>query len=531
MSKVEAGGADSTNELDDSPVAETAAGKNVEAPDDPSDDEIELVIGVTRAVGTPASAAMTQLRNSLGNYGYEVYTIKISDLIRDNLASRMAKSTPPEKLDLRHPSDRARVLIQHGNLMCEEAENNGELAIRAVTEIHDHRIAAAEDDSGADTQDLGDALEVDDGVTQSSRRAYIVDSLKRPEEVQTLRGVYGDHFVLLGLQASERLRFESLLSSYTPHHEGSGEDLRQVALDLMEKDGAEATEFGQDMLRTFPMSDVFVNVDSKESAYDETRRFVEILFDDPQSQGPTAAEHGMQLATQTSALSPELGLRVGAVIVGSNGDVLAAGSNHHPTLEGSPDFDAGAVDVRRLALDTLTMLDDAGLLSTDAHDELATRGSDYVADLLRTDLKEAQIRDVTEYQRPVHAEMNALISAARQRVDLSDATVYVTAYPCHNCAKHLIAVGLKVVYLEPYAKSRATAMYGRDTEEFAPFTGVAPSRFDPWFVSGRSGDRKDRDGVRVEWSPSVKLEATPIVSRHITSASCQKREDYVISRP
>ena len=41
--------------------------------------------------------------------------------------------------------------------------------------------------------------------------------------------------------------------------------------------------------------------------------------------------------------------------------------------------------------------------------------------------------------------------------------MYVTTFPCHNCAKHIIAAGLeRVVYLEPYPKSRAKTLYDED---------------------------------------------------------------------
>ena len=50
-----------------------------------------------------------------------------------------------------------------------------------------------------------------------------------------------------------------------------------------------------------------------------------------------------------------------------------------------------------------------------------------------------------------HAEANALAFAARQGISTDDSTLYVERSPCVDCARLLIAVGIKrVVYLVPY---------------------------------------------------------------------------------
>lgn len=51
----------------------------------------------------------------------------------------------------------------------------------------------------------------------------------------------------------------------------------------------------------------------------------------------------------------------------------------------------------------------------------------------------------------IHAEMNAIIWAARKGISIEDATIYVTLEPCSECSKNLIASGIKrIVYLKPY---------------------------------------------------------------------------------
>lgn len=51
----------------------------------------------------------------------------------------------------------------------------------------------------------------------------------------------------------------------------------------------------------------------------------------------------------------------------------------------------------------------------------------------------------------IHAEMNALIWAARKGISVEGATIYVTLEPCSECSKNLIASGIKrIVYDRSY---------------------------------------------------------------------------------
>jgi len=51
----------------------------------------------------------------------------------------------------------------------------------------------------------------------------------------------------------------------------------------------------------------------------------------------------------------------------------------------------------------------------------------------------------------IHAEMNAIIWAARKGISIEGATIYVTLEPCSECSKNLIASGIKrIVYLKEY---------------------------------------------------------------------------------
>ena len=51
----------------------------------------------------------------------------------------------------------------------------------------------------------------------------------------------------------------------------------------------------------------------------------------------------------------------------------------------------------------------------------------------------------------IHAEMNAIIQAAKHGVSIKDSEIYITASPCINCLKALLNAGIKTIYYDkPY---------------------------------------------------------------------------------
>ena len=55
---------------------------------------------------------------------------------------------------------------------------------------------------------------------------------------------------------------------------------------------------------------------------------------------------------------------------------------------------------------------------------------------------------VDKHNYVIHAEANAILNYRGSLKDLDHATVYVTLFPCHECAKTLVQAGIgEVVYL------------------------------------------------------------------------------------
>ncbi len=124
-------------------------------------------------------------------------------------------------------------------------------------------------------------------------------------------------------------------------------------------------------------------------------------------------------------------------------------------------------------------------------DELLNRGRELFAG--------SALMDIMEFGRAVHAEMEALLSAARSGTSPVDGTLYTTTFPCHNCAKHIVAAGIRrVVYVEPFPKSKAIDLYGdsitltdsKNKVKFEPFSGIGPRRFFDLFSMGLSSGSK-----------------------------------------
>ena len=76
--------------------------------------------------------------------------------------------------------------------------------------------------------------------------------------------------------------------------------------------------------------------------------------------------------------------------------------------------------------------------------------------------------------------------------------MFTTTYPCHNCARHIVAAGISsVVYIEPYRKSLAIALHNdaisEDPEDkkrvvFRQYDGIAPQHYLTLFK--KKSDRK-----------------------------------------
>lgn len=237
---------------------------------------------------------------------------------------------------------------------------------------------------------------------------------------------------------------------------------------------------------------------------------------------PTHDEYGMYMAKSASLRSSDLSRQVGAAIFLDSGEIATLGCNEVPKAGGGTywmgdlpdgrDFVQGHDPNERhkvaLLVDIVDRLKKSSALA-ERFQEIESPYSIAKALLQETgaeSIRESRIMDLIEFGRIIHAEMSAVCDAARRGIPLKNATLYCTTFPCHICAKHIIASGIKrVVYIEPYPKSYATELHEdaieienefSDKVAFLPFRGISPFRYRDLFEKGK---RKYSGGEAQRW--------------------------------
>lgn len=426
----------------------------------------ELIIGLVSAVGAEKALVVELLKERLGLAGYRVLVVKVSSDIIPLF------SVIPE-----HGNDNYKKisdLIDGGNNARERIGDDSILALGVAAQIFKFR--------SQDDNDIPPPL---------AKTAVIVDSLKRPEEVEKLRLIYPAGFILVGVHEEESRRLRHLI-----RNQGVPED---NAKQLIRRDAEESkVKHGQRVNKTFHLADFFVRVsDSHDRLRGDIQRMVELWFGNPHLT-PTFDEHAMFLAFASALRSADLSRQVGAVIT-KDSQILSTGANDCPKANGGlywpirlPE-DGCIADIPGGRDYTRVDGDSNKAEQVRIIDQIVKDGSrsEYGLDSgkLRELLESSVIRDLTEYGRVVHAEMEALLSCARIGLSTVGTTLYCTTFPCHNCAKHIIAAGVsRVVYVEPYPKSKALQFHddsiakdGEDGQDgkvrFEPFVGIGPRRF------------------------------------------------------
>ena len=316
----------------------------------------------------------------------------------------------------------------------------------------------------------------------------------------------------------------------------------EQANDLIERDFEEAEEYGQRLNKTFSLADFFIRIDTNDGdaelhAQHEVERIVRIIFGHPYTT-PTFDEYAMYFAFAAALRSADLSRQIGAVVA-KDDQVLAHGANDCPKFDGGlywPEVTQDGVvdaengrdymrkmtdgDTERVGFDSNEM--EKNEIINKIIKEIPAEQRDSVKKILEA----SPISDLTEYGRVVHAEMEALLSCARVSISTKGATLYSTTFPCHNCAKHIVAAGIhRVVYIEPYPKSKALQFHDdsvylgftkpEEKVHFEPFVGVGPRRFFDLFSmqhgSGRNIDRK-KDGFAIDWDEAnakLRLQLSP----------------------
>jgi deoxycytidylate deaminase len=373
------------------------------------------------------------------------------------------------------------------------------------------------------------------------RQAYLFRSLKRPEEVTALRRIYGSNLIVIGVNCGREQRMENLAERIANSRFSAQRDkFRDKAERLILRDESDEQKlYGQRLRSTFAMADVFLDSSDVQEIAREINRFLDLLFGKPVVT-PTPDELGMAHAYISAMRSAEMGRQVGAAIADKEGNLVACGTNEVPKGHGGYYWDGSDYDKRdwRLGVDSsdqfkrsslgelLQVLSDKKFLS----EKIRKFDTPRQIEILRPLIKQTRYMQLIEFVRAVHGEMSALVDAASRGVSVQGCTIFVTTFPCHECARHIVASGIeKVVYIEPYAKSLALELHGDAIQldnagddrkiPFQPFLGVAPRNFSNIFAMQ---DRKSADGTVIAWDPAT---SNPRVSGSFWSYLPYEKED------
>jgi deoxycytidylate deaminase len=464
----------------------------------------ELVIAFTGPVGSGVSTACHEfIRQLREDFSYEPHYLKVSDIIKEH-ASEVGEDL---SADL-NPIQRVDQYQNAGNKL--RARRPSYLADRAIEQIN----AIRRQEKGVLEQ------ENTPDIPLQKRLAYVVDSLKNPEEVKRFRQIYGDLFWHVTVFAPDEVREKRLVAN----------SFEATAVrHIMKRDEQEGDDTGQQVSKTAHLADYFIrnHTDLLDSIKPGVRRFLDTIFGTRLST-PTRDETGMMKAASAAVRSACMSRQVGAAIYSAQQELIGVGCNDVPKaggglyssdLQGDEDKrcyrwggkqchnDAHKQDLAKKIARSVLEIQPNGIQLSDVYTKVASSNS----------------KNLIEFSRSVHAEMEAIVSVARSgKGSTVGSTLYTTTFPCHSCARHILAAGVaRVVFIEPYSKSLALELHNDAitvTDEplkvqFVQYEGFAP-RSSLRVFSSVGRERKSDTGKFVEVS---RRDASPLFPHPLDS--------------
>lgn len=467
----------------------------------------ELVIGLCGPIGTDIKFVSKKLKEIIEDtFDYQCIEIKMSKFIKIN----------QDIDDDVRSVDYYNQVIEKGNKL-RENHGNDILAKYAIHEIAKNRLKKS------------DGIEHSEDLVYSKRVCYIVNSIKHDDEFRLLKKVYQNIFYFIGVFSPLEIRKNNMLGMQI-----SKPDIET----LIEIDSEQPEKHGQKVSKTFMNADYFMRIeDSHEQIIrDKLTRFLDLIFG-TKIITPSVNENAMYLASSASANSACMSRQVGASITNENGEVISVGWNDVPKFGGNLYTEGDKNDHRCMNKNGGTCFNDQEkkLLVNLIGNELLDKKAIHVNQLenITKILEKSRIKDLLEFSRAVHAEMHAIINATQKSgSEIIGGNLYCTTYPCHNCARHIVASGIKeVYYIEPYSKSLALKLHDDSITEnsnedkktkILMYDGVAPSRFMDLFKM-TDGLKRKKDGIIVAQKRktahprnSLSLDAIPFLEQKAT---------------
>lgn len=233
----------------------------------------ELILGIISTVGTDVDEVIRDIKDQLAFFKYSTEVISVSGAIISQFEKDGQQEFPSEFERISHYMDL-------GNSIRKETGDNSILMKGIARELYLKRTS-------------------DDGEPKPRpRTAYIIKSLKHPDEVAFMRDAYGDGFHLIGVTSSRSRR-----KKYLMDRKGLPED---KAEDLLNRDANEDMKQGQHTRDAFQHSDYFIcTTEDTDQTYNSVERLIDLLFGNPFIT-PNFDEYAMFMAYATSLRSADL---------------------------------------------------------------------------------------------------------------------------------------------------------------------------------------------------------------------------------
>jgi len=439
----------------------------------------EVFFAVVGPVGSGGSRVMAAMERALKAAGYEPINIKASDCIRDWAVGQSLDTPPAEPKSLQ-------TVLRMQDLGDEMRKADKAAVTRAVIQ----RIAEARAISMGVDYSPGTAVQPD-----GKKRAYLIDSIRHPAEIHLLRRTYGHAFALIGVVCQEMERKKRVLDKYfTTPQKAVASNVSKVD-EFIQRDADDPEKkHGQHVSDAFHQADFFVDNTRQDETDDNLYldeplgRLINIVTHNEVVR-PKIEETAMHHAHSARVRSACLSRQVGAALMNDAGTVVATGVNEVPRAGGGvygehfaskhPQHDdrcafrqskfcSSNLETNSIINDLITHLPE--LTSVPDRDALARR------------IRETRLGGLIEFSRAVHAEMDALLSAGG--VSTVGTRLFVTTFPCHYCARHIVSAGVyEVQYIEPYPKSRALGLH-------SDAISIVPGEWNPPEIISMAAERR-----------------------------------------
>jgi deoxycytidylate deaminase len=495
----------------------------------------ELFFAVVGPVGAGGSRAIASLKRVCEAAGYECEWIRASELISAWANSRGLPVPPPGIRTLDS-------VQEYQNLGDEMRKDDPSAVARAVLQ----EIARRRAKNTKVDYIVGQAVKPD-----KVPRAYLIDSIRHPAETNLFRRTYANAFALVGVVCEQSERRERILGKYLTVPQKQDDELIKKTDQFIERDADDAEiPHGQHVTDAFHGADFFVDnsvtdVNDGDQLLDQPlARLLSVVAHDRLIR-PTIDETAMHHAHSARVRSSCLSRQVGAALVDTDGTVVATGTNEVPRagggVYGEGILHKGLEDHRCAFRETpfCSSNREQNRIIDELIENIPALAADQDKGSLRSSIRKTRVGQLIEFSRAVHAEMDALLSAGREGVSTVGTRLFVTTFPCHYCARHIVSAGVyEVQFIEPYPKSLALSLHedaiaavekgwvpprgismadAKGSEEnpviegkvlFKPFVGVAPRLYLRAFEKTRDLKNKETGDMQFkppawgdEWSP------------------------------